>query len=93
MFPGSTCPCRREGGLPVYTGARFLLYERVKEWTPTWVPAPAAFAGGLAGVLSVVLTNPIDVIKTHIQAWKDSNRSHRFLALNASIRTLARRAI
>lgn len=35
---------------------------------PSWAPAPAAVAGGLTGVVSVVLTNPVDVLKTHVQA-------------------------
>ena len=49
-------------------GSRFLMYDHFKAWMPACMPAPAAIAGGLTGVASVVLTNPVDVLKTHVQA-------------------------
>ena len=44
------------------------MYDHLKAQMPSWVPAPAAVAGGLTGIVSVVLTNPVDVLKTHAQA-------------------------
>lgn len=49
-------------------GSRFLMFDHFKAAMPDGMPSPAAVAGGLTGVASVVITNPIDVIKTHVQA-------------------------
>lgn len=49
-------------------GSRFLMFDRVKASLPAWVPAPAAIAGGLTGVASVLITNPVDVVKTQVQS-------------------------
>lgn len=51
----------------IANGTRFLLFDKIKQ-ALDGIPAQAALAGGLAGVISTVLTNPVDVIKTHIQA-------------------------
>jgi Mitochondrial carrier protein len=44
-------------------------------FTARQAPAPAALAGGCAGVFSVMLTNPVDVVKTHMQAIPLTARS------------------
>ena len=51
-------------------GARFLMFEHFKSGLQPFLPAAAlaAVAGGATGVASVVLTNPVDVIKTRVQA-------------------------
>ena len=52
----------------VANGARFCLFERGQAALPEGTPARAALAGGLTGCASVLLTNPIDVLKTLVQA-------------------------
>ena len=53
----------------VANGARFAVFEKMKNYLTVWqAPAPAVLAGGCAGVFSVMLTNPVDVVKTHMQA-------------------------
>mmetsp|Transcript_9149 Transcript_9149/g.29428 ORF Transcript_9149/g.29428 Transcript_9149/m.29428 type:complete len:272 (+) Transcript_9149:189-1004(+) len=48
-------------------GLRFFFYDHFKA-ALKGVPGSAAIAGGMTGVVSVVLTNPVDVVKTRIQA-------------------------
>ena len=53
----------------IANGARFGVYEHFKAWlSAIGAPAPAVLAGGMSGVFSVALTNPVDVIKTRVQA-------------------------
>ena len=60
----------------VSNGARFAVFEQMKNYLTAWqAPAPAALAGGCAGVFSVMLTNPVDVVKTHMQATPLTARS------------------
>ena len=60
----------------VSNGARFAVFEQLKNFFTAWqAPAPAALAGGCAGVFSVMLTNPVDVVKTHMQATPLTARS------------------
>ena len=51
-------------------GSRFLMFEHIKRFLSPVCPSGllAAVAGGCTGVASVVLTNPVDVIKTRVQA-------------------------
>ena len=60
-------------------GIRFALFEQTKSGLESTklVPRPllAATAGGLTGVLSVVLTNPVDVVKTRMQASRGASVS------------------
>ncbi len=56
----------------VANGVRFFLFERIRSLLPDTIggtpAAAAAMAGGMTGVFSVVLTNPLDIIKTKLQA-------------------------
>ena len=47
---------------------RFFVYDRARRHVPDGVPAPAAVAGACTGCVSVLLTNPVDVVKTRVQA-------------------------
>lgn len=51
-------------------GTRFFMFERFKKLLQPLLPTAvlSAVAGGVTGVVSVVLTNPVDVIKTRVQA-------------------------
>jgi len=60
-------------------GIRFALFEHFKKGLESTRLVPqsmlAATAGGLTGVVSVVLTNPVDVIKTRVQASTSASMS------------------
>ena len=44
-------------------GIRFYIVDRLKQWF-AFLPGPTgAYAGGIAGIISVAITNPVDVIK------------------------------
>lgn len=45
-----------------------LLATPLRERTPLPKAVVPALAGGLCGIVSTIMTNPIDVIKTHVQA-------------------------
>ena len=51
-------------------GSRFFMFDRFKRLLQPLLPAAvlSAVAGGATGVASVVLTNPVDVVKTRVQA-------------------------
>jgi solute carrier family 25 citrate transporter 1 len=51
----------------IANGGRFFMFDAFKKRLPD-KSYSAALAGGLTGAASVVFTNPVDVIKTHIRA-------------------------
>lgn len=79
-------------------GARFAIYERVVaelriqsrrrggDDTSTFV---APLAGAITGVASVLLTNPLDVVKTRVQSMFSANDAGG--AQNITMRTLVAR--
>mmetsp|Transcript_5982 Transcript_5982/g.19755 ORF Transcript_5982/g.19755 Transcript_5982/m.19755 type:complete len:158 (-) Transcript_5982:225-698(-) len=81
----------------IANGARFAIYERVVaelriqsrrrggDDTSTFV---APLAGAITGVASVLLTNPLDVVKTRVQSMFSANASG---AQNITMRTLVAR--
>eukprot|EP00327_Prymnesium_parvum_P030176 CAMPEP_0195581938 /NCGR_PEP_ID=MMETSP0814-20130614/21259_1 /TAXON_ID=97485 /ORGANISM="Prymnesium parvum, Strain Texoma1" /LENGTH=235 /DNA_ID=CAMNT_0040719421 /DNA_START=1 /DNA_END=704 /DNA_ORIENTATION=+ len=65
LWVGSGPTVARQG---IANGARFCMYDNFKASMPSWMPAPAAISGGLSGLASVIMTNPVDVLKTRVQA-------------------------
>jgi len=58
-------------------GVRFLVYNELKEnFHDIWSPLTAFICGGVAGGISVLCNNPVDVIKTKMQGLeKDQYRT------------------
>lgn len=65
LWVGSGTTMVRQG---MANGMRFLMFDQFRATMPSWLPAPAAVSGVLTGVTSVWLTNPVDVLKTRVQA-------------------------
>tara|TARA_B110000881_G_C18574317_1_gene517548 strand:+ start:501 stop:1553 length:1053 start_codon:yes stop_codon:yes gene_type:complete len=82
LYRGGFATCIRQGTSHM---TRFAIYAPIREFLNSKatkshmdVPAPAwvsMLAGGLAGALSVILNNPVDVVKSRIQAVDSTHTS------------------
>ena len=72
----------------IANGSRFFMFDGFKRLLSD-VPGSAALAGGMTGVASVFFTNPVDVVKTHVQATPVSEGGKRASPL-AAVRELLR---
>lgn len=82
------CGLRQASGV----GVRFAIYGRVKDLLTSDPPQlwQSALAGGVTGCVSTALNNPIDVVKTRIEAQDGAAHSKEYTGTWQCLRSIVR---